>query len=445
MTGPENLKSTCFKCGHKKWNVDFKEGCAARISSTSTCLSCEQAIKIEKLEKAIKERDNEVKRMKETISKLESRDNEEKRMKEMIDKLESRVKELEKTREEKCINGVVKCTSGGDSSIMTECCEAQKLQEKVEEISKIARENIDNIIESGRAIVEIRQDIAAMKDEMEFKKVKGRKAGRRVEEKGKKCIPLVNRFAVLSQEEETCVIGDSLVREQKVEEKGEKCIPLVNRYAVLSQEEETWVIGDSLVREQEEYFANRNKRKRKVKSFPGCKTKKVVEEVRKLELQSRNSCIITHVGTNDLFLRGNKVGNSEPLVKDLESLVDSIAEKTCNGIVTGMLPRTYVSHYALSKAVGVNERTKKYCSQKGVEFLDLWDEFVGKREFFKRDGIHLSEAGQRKLGAILGKKCENLVKQEKSKAEVSTEVQLPNQETSNGNLDYSFTGFPQGN
>ena len=55
---------------------------------------------------------------------------------------------------------------------------------------------------------------------------------------------------------------------------------------------------------QTERFANFNKNKRKVKSFPGCRVNKVTEEVEKLEIKSRNSCVIAHVGSNDLYLWG---------------------------------------------------------------------------------------------------------------------------------------------
>ena len=57
----------------------------------------------------------------------------------------------------------------------------------------------------------------------------------------------------------------------------------------------------------------------------------------------------------------------------------------------------------LSKVIAINERMKKYCDQKKVEFIDLWGMFVGKRHLFRKDGIHLSEAGQRKFGEILNK------------------------------------------
>ena len=224
--------------------------------------------------------------------------------------------------------------------------------------------------------MEIRQEIAAVKSNSEFRVVGGREAARGFVGSGWGGVALTNRFSVLSQEE-------------------------------------IYLIGDSMVGGQTERFANLNKNKRKVKSFPGCGVNKVTEEVEKLEIQSRNSCVIAHVGSNDLYLRGGRVGNSEPIVKDMIRLVNKISEKTNKGIVVGMLPRSYVSHFALSKAIAINERMKKYCDQKKVEFIDLWGMFVGKRHLFRKDGIHLSEAGQRKFREILNKECEKVMRSDR--------------------------------
>ena len=193
---------------------------------------------------------------------------------------------------------------------------------------------------------------------------------------------------------------------------------------------------------------NKNKNKRKVKSFPGCGVNKVTEEVEKLEIQSRNSCVIAHVGSNDLYLRGGRVGNSEPIVKDMKRLVNKVSEKTNKGIVIGMLPRSYVSHFALSKAIAINERMKKYCDQKKVEFIDLWGMFVGKRHLFRKDGIHLSEAGQRKFGEILNKECEKVMRSDRIGTRESSEVSPVSRSQGieeNENLEYSFLGFTHEN
>ena len=221
--------------------------------------------------------------------------------------------------------------------------------------------------------MEIRQEVAAVKSNSEFRVVGGGKAARGFVGGGWGGIALTNRFSVLSREE-------------------------------------TYLIGDSMVGGQTESFANFNKNKRKVKSFPGWRVNKVAKEVEKLEILSRNSCLIAHVGSNDLYLRGGKVGNSEPIVKDMKRLVNKVSEKTNKGIFVGMLPKSYVSHFTLSKAIAINERMQKYCDQKKVEFIDLWGMFVRKRHLFRKDGIHFSEEGQRKFGEILNKEGKKVMR-----------------------------------
>ena len=410
MTGAEKLKSICFKCGVNKWIVDYKEGCAANISRNSTCLFCQMAERIEKLEKENKNKDNTMKDME---KKMNDRNNLMEKMENALSKLEKKVEDLEGmksgTNVKGLANGEVR-KNDENTNIKQGNKESQEVTEEVKKLSSIIKENRDTIIESGREIVEIREEIVAMKNREEFQTVKGRKAARgsRVEEV--KEIKIGNRFAVLSQEE-------------------------------------TFLIGDSIVREQEDSFANMNRQKRKVKSFPGCKTKKVVEEVRKLKLQSKNSTVITHVGSNDLFLRGNKTGNSEQIVKDLKSLVDITAEKSSNGIIIGLLPRWYASHYALSKAIGINDRIKEHCTQKKVEFLDLWDTYKGKWHYFKEDGVHLSERGHKKLGDVLTRRCEELMGSASSAADgpSNTSNTLMHEDPTNDAHEYSFEGFSTGN
>ena len=188
--------------------------------------------------------------------------------------------------------------------------------------------------------------------------------------------------------------------------------------------------------------------KRKVKSFSGYKTKKIVEEIRKIELQKQNGCIIAHAGSNDLFLQSNKVGNSEPLVKDLKCMVDTIAEKTTRGIVVGMLPRSCVSYHALSKAIGINERIKEHCFKRKVSFMDLWNEFTGKRQLFRKDGIHLNEAGQRRFGELLSRECERVVgTEENGENDCIEELPTPQVEDTkeDASCENSFIGFPKEN
>ena len=86
------------------------------------------------------------------------------------------------------------------------------------------------------------------------------------------------------------------------------------------------------------------------------------------------------------------------MIKTLEKTIDTAQNKTKTAIVIGILPRLNVSHFSLSKALGINERLKSICQQKEVTFIDLWDIFYGNREFYKREGIHLYEKGMRMFG-----------------------------------------------
>ena len=349
------LKSECFKCKVMKWVTDFKEGRYSMISSTSVCLSCEQAAKIEAQKKE--------------IDRLKAREQEKD---DRIKRLEEQLCRIEKLIPKEGGKGVA--AKSGETSY--------NLADKVKELSKAVKENRDDIVETGRQVVEVREQIASSKDTANFKTVKGKKSTN-ISDK-EQHINLTNRYAALVDE-----VDDTEI--------------------------ETYVIGDSIVREQTHHFAKKNTQKRKIQSYSGCKAKKVIDEVKALKIRKKNTCIIANAGGNDLFLRGDHVGRTEPLIKDLTCLVDAVANKTDRGILMGIMPRVYASYFAMSKAIGINERIKKYCIQKKVEFIDVWDSFVGKRQFFRRDGIHLNEVGHRRLEEILTWEYER----EKSKENMS--------------------------
>ena len=349
MPGAEKLKADCFKCKVNKWAVDFKEGAYANISSTSVCLSCEQAALIAQQKK-------EIDRL-----KIKEHENDER-----IRKLEEYISEIKhlilKTGEQKQAESIA-----GHADKSSNDLDVEEVDRKVEKLRTIVMENRDEIVEAGRQVVEIREEIASCKNNTDFHMVRGKKLPK-VNDR-QQGIAVANRFAVLEDEVE-------------------------------GTEVEAYLIGDSIVREQNRHFALKNKQ-RKVHSYSGCKAKKVSEAVKRLRVQNRNTCIIANAGGNDLYLKNNKVGNTEPLVKDLKAVVDEVADKTDRGILLGILPRLYASYYGMSKAIGINERIKEYCSQKKVNYVDVWKIFVGKWQYYQKDGIHLNKAGHTKLGEIL--------------------------------------------
>ena len=393
MPGAEKLKSVCLKCGVNKWAVDFREGCHSKLSSTSVCLSCEQAAlivaqkqDIDRLKIREQEQDDRIRILEERLSKIE--------------KLISKEGGEEQTK-----------SKLANSDNPSNNLDAKAVETKVEKLKTIVLENREDIVETGRQVVEIREKIASFKDDRNFRVVKGKKSPKITNrEQG---ITLSNRFAALEVE-------------------------------VDAPEVEAYIIGDSIVREQNNHFAKVDKRRRKVLSYSGCKTKKVIDEVNALTVQNKNTCIIANAGSNDLYQKGNKVGNTEPLVEDLKNLVKSVAEKTDKGILIGIMPRIYASYYAMSKAIGINERLNKYCDQKKVEFIDVWKIFVGKWQYFNRDGIHLNEAGHRKLGEILCQKFDSI----KDKVNLPPRISEPSpaqvQVTPEAE-SRSFEGFPKEN
>ena len=386
----EKLKSVCSKCNINKWAVDYREGCYDKLSSRSVCLSCEQAALIEMQGK-------EIERLK---AREQERDDKIRKLEDLVRKL---VKPVFREEGDSAGNKVTEIDNSGDNFET----KVAVVENRTEELSEIIQENRNYIVEQGTEIVEMRKEIASIKEEENFHVVRGKRSSTKTSGK-EHSVALVNRFAVLADEAD----------DMKVE---------------------SYVIGDSIVREQNNHFAWKNNKK-KVRSHPGCKVKKIIEEVKMLKLQDKNTCVITSVGGNDLFLRNNKVGNSEPLVKDLENLIESVAEKTDKGIVVGLMPRCNISHYAMSKAIGINNRMEKYCQEKKVEFLDVWSIFEGKWRYFRKDGIHLSELGSIKLGELLGHANNKIQRIARSSPKMPEPVPAQVQE-----IDNNFEGFSTGN
>ena len=48
--------------------------------------------------------------------------------------------------------------------------------------------------------------------------------------------------------------------------------------------------------------------------------------------------------------------------------------------------------------MAINTQVQKVCMEEGVAFVDIWLNFVGRDDFFVRDGLHLTEKGAAVLG-----------------------------------------------
>ena len=199
------LKSVCFKCHINKWIIDYRGGCADNVSSRSICLFCEQSEKIDKLERSLIERDSKITKLENLVNKLAKR----------VDTF-GRARTEEESDSGECgrvVDGVSAVNENGNAGRREVCgqsCKLTQAMKSFEELKVVVMENRDTIVESGRGMVEIRREIASIKNRKVIDKVKGKNLPTKYTVETGNGVVLTNRFAILS-EEDTYLVGDSLI------------------------------------------------------------------------------------------------------------------------------------------------------------------------------------------------------------------------------------------
>ena len=195
----------------------------------------------------------------------------------------------------------------------------------------------------------------------------------------------------------------SEIPEHKIHKK-EPEISLKNRFSVLEEEEgekeenEYCILGDSIVK----HFKKTTKRRkqRNIYSSPGAGMKRLTEHIENGQLDGR--MVVLQGGGNDI-----EKTNTETLMKLFEDAIKKVRERGKMCVVSGILPRHNESHYWSSKAIGINDRVQKYCSKMdGVMFIDNWDRFYHNQKFYTRDGVHLNYLGTDILSSIIDREVE---------------------------------------
>lgn len=103
--------------------------------------------------------------------------------------------------------------------------------------------------------------------------------------------------------------------------------------------------------------------------------------------------VVVQVGVNDVGPR-----RSVKLVNDFQTLLQDLRETRKRTIVTGILPRAVASNEWYSRALAMNSSVNQMCEKMGLIFVDLWQDFYGRDDYYLRDGLHLSDDGARALG-----------------------------------------------
>lgn len=176
-----------------------------------------------------------------------------------------------------------------------------------------------------------------------------------------------------------------------------------NKFQILEDVEDyTILLGSSIVRDQNANFAAKNPKKRRVMCFPGAKINQINKEIENIKLISKKSHLITLIGSNDIFSKEGSNKRLDDIREEFMKLTDTIKAKTNKGIVVGILPRLQESQRNLGRAYSINNRVQSMCEEKGITFLNLWDQFYD-RSLFQADGVHLNYKGKERLGTLIHK------------------------------------------
>ena len=74
-------------------------------------------------------------------------------------------------------------------------------------------------------------------------------------------------------------------------------------------------------------------------------------------------------------------------------MIRQFKTKISNIVISGILPRMSANGRFYGKARTINNRLDSLCSQEGVDFVNLWDDFYNKPFLFQYDGLHLNSVG----------------------------------------------------
>ncbi|NEQ69830.1 MAG: hypothetical protein F6K21_30930 [Symploca sp. SIO2D2] len=356
---PEKVKAVCSRCNVNKWAVDFKEGCYADISHNSVCLFCEMKEEYRKEVNALKE---ENKKLKEEINDLK--------------------KTINTPKTKTNTNMTTPNTVPWDTFTSLER-KVSSLQEFVERNIAVEEKN-SKPNKSGKSTTS----------------TPGKAANK---SKTKTNNPSVS-FQV-SKNSKTKTTNPSVsfqVVKNGVKPKQKTFLPIKvqNRFQLLGQEDEVEgeavIVGDSIVRGQLDSFCSINPKKRKRFCLPGATVQDITNSVNSVfQEASADSTVIIHVGTNNVLST-----RSEELLDKYRKMIKSFKVKTNKLIISGILPRTKGRDRFFSGAHYTNNCLETICKQEGVGFVNLWNDFYNKKNYFLPDGLHLSQEGSAKMGQL---------------------------------------------
>ena len=127
--------------------------------------------------------------------------------------------------------------------------------------------------------------------------------------------------------------------------------------------------------------------------LPGGKIEDIAEKAGQVMGSGTGCAVLVHVGTNNAEKEGTSaiVGKYRRLIKTLKEA--QVGQIVLSGIlpIMGGMSEEY-------RRMAINTQVQKVCMEEGVGFVDMRLNFVGRDDFFMKDGLHLTGKGAAVLG-----------------------------------------------
>ncbi|CAJ1053384.1 hypothetical protein D4764_12G0010930 [Xyrichtys novacula] len=146
----------------------------------------------------------------------------------------------------------------------------------------------------------------------------------------------------------------------------------------------TVIIGDSITRGIRFFNVT-------TLSFPGATAAYIANKIPSLlrSLPSSIRRIIVHIGCNDTVRR-----QSEQTKCDFKRLLNSLKDCGKSVFISGPLPTMTQNCERFSRLLSLNSWTNMLCNAQNVHFIDNFNSFWNRPDYFNSDGIHLNRSGR---------------------------------------------------
>ena len=161
------------------------------------------------------------------------------------------------------------------------------------------------------------------------------------------------------------------------------------------------LVGDSIVRYVDREFCKGNKNKRTRICLSGAHIENVSRRVN--SMIEDEEVVVVAVGTNNM---GS--GESSELIRaKYRELLMRLKSTRAKVVCCGVLPR-YDGKVSRGKMIDFNGWLAKECGHEDFVYVDMWEHFVGKLDYFAKDGLHISSRGAYKFGRLINQAIKGL-------------------------------------